>query len=134
MKELILTTTLVIGLLAFPAPADTIYVDGVNGNDAWDGLCEVWDGETCGPKKTIKAGIGAADNGDEVIIADAIYTGAGNKNMDYAGKTITVHSANGPENCIIDCAGGADPVFQFVHGETPASVLDGVTVKNCYGC
>jgi hypothetical protein len=134
MKQFILTTTLTIGLLAFPAPADTIYVDGVNGNDAWDGLCETWDGGTCGPKKTIQAGINVAGNGDEVLIADATYSGSGNQNIRFYARTITVRSTGGPENCIIDCLGGTQPAFHFVDGETPASVLDGVTVKNCYGC
>lgn len=134
MKQLLLTTTLAIGLLALPAPADTIYVDGVNGNNAWDGLCEVWDGETCGPKKTIQAGIDVASSGDEVIVADAVYSGTGNNNIRYYGKAITVRSSGGPENCIVDCAGGSSPLFVFSSGDTPASVLDGVTIKNCYGC
>jgi len=30
------------------------YVDDSNGNDAWDGLAQIWDGMH-GPKKTIKA-------------------------------------------------------------------------------
>ena len=55
---------------------------------------------------TIQAAIDAADpnNGDEVIIADGTYTGAGNKDLDFAGKAITVRSASGnPALCIIDC-------------------------------
>jgi hypothetical protein len=134
MKQLILGTTLAIGLLALPAAAETYYVDGVNGNDEWDGLCETWDGGTCGPKKTIKAGMGVADDGDEVIIADATYSGSNNTNLSYAGKAITLRSAHGPENCIVDCSGNDDPAFQFIQGEGSGSVLDGVTVKNCYGC
>jgi hypothetical protein len=134
MKQLILTSTLALGLLTLPSAAETIYVDGVNGNNAWDGLCEIWDGETCGPKKTIQAGIDVAVNGDEVIVADAVYSGAGNYNIRYYGKAITVRSSGGPENCIVDLAGGSDPAFFFPSGETIASVLDGVTIKNCYGC
>lgn len=134
MKQLILTASLALGLLALPAAADTIYVDGVNGNNAWDGLCEVWDGETCGPKKTIQAGIDVTTDSDEVIVANAVYSGAGNINISYHGKAITVRSSGGPENCIVDCGGGSSPLFVFSQGETLASVLDGVMIKNCYGC
>jgi hypothetical protein len=28
--------------------ADTIYVDASAGHDEWSGLCETWDGGTCG--------------------------------------------------------------------------------------
>ena len=34
-----------------------VYVNGVAGDDTWDGRCEVWDGSACGPKATIQAGI-----------------------------------------------------------------------------
>ena len=134
MKQLLLATALAVGLLALPAPAETIYVDGVNGNNAWDGLCEVWDGETCGPKKTIQAGIDVASGGDEVIVADAVYSGTGNINIRYYGKAITVRSSGGPENCIVDAGGSGSALFVFSSGETTASVLDGVMIKNCYGC
>jgi hypothetical protein len=114
--------------------AKTVYVDGVNGNDAWDGLCEEWDGGTCGPKKTIQAGINVASNGDDVSVADAAYTGVNNRYIQFLGKAITVHSKNGPANCIVDIAGGTDPAFHFQSSETTASVLDGFTVINCSGC
>ena len=52
---------------------------------------------------TIQAGMDAAMNGDEVVVADGIYTGDGNRDLDFGGKLITVRSANGPDNCIIDC-------------------------------
>jgi hypothetical protein len=52
--------------------------------------------------QTIQAAINAASGGDVVIVADGTYTGSGNKNIDFKGKAITVKSANGPGNCIID--------------------------------
>jgi hypothetical protein len=109
----------------------TIYVNGTTGNDGWTGLCETWDGGTCGPKKTIQAGIDAAADGDTVLIADGTYTGTGNKNLDYYGKLITVRSANGPETCIIDCETSGQG-FCFHSGEGPEAVLEGVTITNGY--
>ncbi len=78
---------------------------------------------------TIQAAINAAVDGDEVIIADGVYTGAGNQNMNFLGKLITVRSAKGPENCIIE----PEPDnygFLLVSGETSATVLDGLTIRN----
>lgn len=54
---------------------------------------------------TIQAAINAAADGDTVMVADGVYTGDGNRNIDFKGKAITVMSENGPENCIIDCQG-----------------------------
>ena len=135
MKNLILIATASAALLALPAVPDTIYVDGVNGNDEWDGLCEVWDGETCGPKKTIQAGVDVAHDGDEVILADAVYSGLGNHEILFAGKAIAVRSRNGPENCIVDVQyQEGKTAFRFDDSETYSSILDGVTITHCNLC
>jgi hypothetical protein len=105
----------------------TVFVNGAFGNDAWSGWCEQWDGGTCGPKATIQAGIDAAVNGDTVLVAGGTYTGTGNKNIDFHGKTITVRSANGPETCIIDCEHSARG-FRFDGDEGPTCVVDGFTI------
>src|SRR5262245_15208010 len=52
---------------------------------------------------TIGAAIAAAHNGDRVIVADGVYSGQGNRDLDVAGKHIKIRSENGPANCIIDC-------------------------------
>jgi predicted outer membrane repeat protein len=79
---------------------------------------------------TIQAGINVAVNGDTVSLDDGIYTGEGNRFIDYYGKAITVRSASGnKENCIIDCQ-KAGCGFLFHSGEGHGSVLEGVTIKN----
>ena len=82
---------------------------------------------------TIQAAIDDVLKGGTVMVAEGIYTGEGNRNIDFKGKTITVRSENGPESCIIDCF---DPEyygyrgFVFHSGEDGNSVLSGFTVTN----
>ncbi|MCI0366089.1 MAG: hypothetical protein L0Y44_07815 [Phycisphaerales bacterium] len=51
---------------------------------------------------TIQAAIDAAAPGDIVQVADGVYTGPGNTNVDFFGKAITVRSENGARYCTID--------------------------------
>ena len=86
-----------------------------------------------GDYRTIQAAINAAVNGDEVIVADGVYTGDGNRDINFAGKLITVRSENGPDNCIIDCEGTKRENhrgFYFDGGETADAVVDGFTITN----
>jgi len=78
---------------------------------------------------TIQAGIEAAENGNIVLVADGIYTGTGNKNIELQGKTITVKSLNGPENCVIDCENSGRG-FYIHQGEGRDTVVSGFTIKN----
>ncbi len=81
---------------------------------------------------TIQEGIDAAVDGDEVVVADGVYTGDGNRNIDYLGKSIIVRSENGPDNCIVDLQETGNRGFLFVNGESEAAVLDGFTIRNAW--
>ena len=86
---------------------------------------------------TIQAAIDEVCFGEMVIIvADGVYTGPGNRDLDFLGKAITVRSENGPENCIIDCEGTEGQPhrgFSFHNGEDNATVLEGFTITSGYG-
>ena len=49
----------------------------------------------------IQAAIDDSSDGDTITVADGTYQGSGNRDISYKGKTVTVQSENGPQNCII---------------------------------
>jgi len=70
-----------------------------------------------------------------VVVLDGVYTGPGNRDLDFGGRLITLRSENGPDNCIIDCQGAeADPHrgFNFHSAETADAVVEGLTITNGY--
>ena len=116
--------------------ADTIHVDDDAPNDPGPGDPAISDpledGSELHPFDAIQEAIDAAVPGDEVVIADGVYTGSGNKNLDFAGKAITVRSASGdPDSCVIDCE-NAGRGFSFHSGEGQDSIVAGLTITNGY--
>ena len=82
-------------------------------------------------RPTIQSGIDAAKDGDTVLVAEGIYRGEGNVNIDFKGKMITVKSRNGAKTTIVDCGRKAETRgFTFHNDETHDSVLDGFTIRN----
>jgi hypothetical protein len=50
---------------------------------------------------TIQAAINASSDGDIIELADGTFTGAGNRDVDVAGRAVTVRSQSGdPETCV----------------------------------
>jgi hypothetical protein len=78
---------------------------------------------------TLQDAIDASSDFDEIIINNGTFSGTGWRDINYGGISITVRSANGADNCIIDCE-SAGRGFIFDSGEDPNSVLQGVTIKN----
>jgi hypothetical protein len=63
-----------------------IYVDGKTGNDFFNGLSKSVVSGTCGPKKTVNAGLSAARNGDVLVIAGGTYS----EDVNFCGIDIEV--------------------------------------------
>ena len=116
----------------------TYYVDGERGDDSWSGV----DGAAAapdGPKLTIEAGIAASQDGDTVVVADGVYRGPGNIDLDFNvglasgdSRAIVLRSANGAARCVIDCEGQGRG-FLFANGEGPDSVVEGFTIRGGLG-
>jgi len=84
---------------------------------------------------TIQAAIDTALPGETVWVADGVYQGEGNRDLDFWGKAITVRSEFGPEHCVIDCQGSVEEPrygFYFHSGEGAGSILDGFTITGGY--
>lgn len=83
-----------------------------------------------GDYATIQAAIDAAADGDTIALADGVFTGEGNRDIEFRGKAVVVISqSNNPDSCVIDCE-SAGRGFLFYSKETPASVLASVTIRN----
>ena len=80
---------------------------------------------------TIQEAIDAASNGDTVLVADGVYKGLGNRNLDFRGKAIVVRSEKGPRHTIINCEGEARG-FYFHGWEKRTSVVSGFTITHGY--
>jgi len=118
LKTWVVMSVLLLGIVSVAA-GRTIYVDD-------DGPADF---------SNIQAAINDANNGDTVIVADGVYTGPGNRDIDFGGMAITVRSENGPENCIIDCNGTESDRhrgFYFHSGENANSAIIGLTITNGY--
>ncbi len=95
-----------------------------------------------GDYPTIQAAIDAINPKDYVVtlLQPGIYTGAGNRDIDFLGKAITLrstdpHDPNIVAATVIDCNGDPNNPhrgFYFHSGEDANSILDGFTVTNSW--
>ncbi len=82
-----------------------------------------------GDYPTISAAVQASADGDVIDLGDGTFQGAGNRNIYYDGKEITIRSQSGdPSGCIIDCEGFGTFGFRFAFQNWRTSVLEGVTI------
>lgn len=107
-----------LALLAGPAGAQWHVAPG--GSDSGTGSAD-------SPFATIQRALDTALAGEEVLLEDGDYLGAGNRRLEFRGKDITVRSRSGRrEDCRVH-ADGADG-FLFLTGETNATILADLSI------
>ena len=77
---------------------------------------------------TIQFAVDQAGPGATIVVSDGLYSGVDNTMINVLGKAITIQSANGPENCIIDCENQSQ-AFLFENGEQADTILEGFTIR-----
>jgi predicted outer membrane repeat protein len=88
----------------------------------------------------IQAAVDAACDGDVIEIDKGIYTGTGNRNIDFKGKAVMVTGTapsdpNIVSGTIIDCQAtdaNQHGAFYFCSGEDSNSIIKGLTIENGY--
>jgi len=103
---------------------------------SWPALAATWivhpDGT--GDFPTIRAAVEGASSGDVIELADGIFAGEGNRDVDLLGKTLVIRSASGnPSSCILDCEGQSGwprRAFLLQSGEVPGTAVEGLTIRN----
>jgi len=89
-----------------------------------------------GDAPTIQAALDSAGHGDTLVLADGVFSGPGNRDLDCGGKRLTIYSESGdPDLCVIDLGGSEEEwhlgfVFESEYPETAS--LSGVTIRNGY--
>lgn len=81
---------------------------------------------------TIQDAVNASTTGDTIALADGVFMGTGNRDVDLLGKELTIKGASGdPELVVIDCQGTPEEpyrAFLFQDDETEFTVLRDLTI------
>jgi hypothetical protein len=81
---------------------------------------------------TIQNAIDGCANGDTIALTNGVFSGDGNRNIDFRGRIVCLRSQSGHvHDCVIDC-GGAYRGLYFHVGEPPATVVRDITIANAY--
>ncbi len=86
-----------------------------------------------GDAPTIQAAIDSASNFDTVLVAQGTYTGDGNRDIEFRGKSLLLLSESGPEVTIIDCdrtETDRQIGLKFVDDEDSTTVVEGFTITD----
>lgn len=80
----------------------------------------------------IQAAVDAVVDGDEILLAEGIYSGPGNGTIDLRGKKIRIRSELlNPNSCVIDLdAGLGQQGFLMTSGEDLDTIIQAITVQD----
>jgi hypothetical protein len=115
--------TLLLCAAGEAALGNTIHV-AMSGNDL------AGDGSSSLPLATIQKGIDVAANGDTVLVGPGTYSGVGNREINFSGKSLRLIASDGAANTIIDC--GQQRIAFLVSGENNSTLIKGFTFTNSF--
>lgn len=81
----------------------------------------------------IQTAIDNASSGDLILVAEGVYYGPGNRDLDFHGKNLTLRSVGGAAMTVIDCGasfGDWHRAFYFHSGEEASCLVDGFTIRH----
>ena len=90
----------------------------------------IWTVDDNGPADfaDLQSAVDAANDGDEIYVYPGTYTGDGNNVVHIMGKSIFMHSSDGPENTFIN--GEGDRRILFCSDSILQSTIEGFTFQN----
>ncbi len=85
---------------------------------------------------TIQDAVDAVETGEAILLGDGVFTGSGNRNIDFGGKSIQLRALNGdPELCTIDVEGSSivnARALTIANGEDVTTLIQGITFRGGY--
>ena len=103
------------------APSAAWFVDAAAGSNGT--------GTAQSPFNKIQPALDAAADYEVISLAPGVYSGTGNVNLHYRGKSVMIHGSGTAASCIIDCQDTADCGVVFNSGEDGLSVLSNVEIR-----
>jgi len=76
-----------------------------------------------------------ASPGDTILVADGIYSGPLDRDMEFVGKAISLISENGPERTVLDFQASASDTHQGLvisNVQDSKVLIEGFTLRNAY--
>lgn len=77
---------------------------------------------------TLQAALDNSVDGDRIIVADGVWSGPGNQDLDFGGRAVTLQSSGDPLVCTISVQGAGSRAFVFHSGERLDSVVRDFTI------
>lgn len=116
LRQILLLTLLALTATATPLLAAQLFVNA----------------EGTAQYATIQDALNAAAGGDEIVLADGVYTGPGNRRLQFYADVILTGSGT-YRDCVIDCEGSAaDPQYGFALTEETGGTIRNLTVRNAW--
>jgi len=81
-----------------------------------------------GDYTTLGGAFAAAADGDTILVRPGVYLGADNRGLDFAGRSLTVRSTDGPEQTRINCK-DEDRAFIVDGVDDPPATIEGLTIQ-----